>query len=414
MRKLTALLLLVLVCGSSAATINIGTWNQLSNIPSGTTNRYVLKADLDSSSVGYTGLADQWEHIENFSGVFDGEGHSISDLEYGKTSYHDADGLFGSILGGSVSNLVLINPQCNNVGNEGGHDFGFIAGTLENDGLIQNCYVTSGIHSNNSSLRIGGLVGTVDGGTLRNCYTDVIINNSRSGIPNPTVRHGGLVGVFTAGEMHNCFSVGTVEYTGTSTDESTWNLVGETGEAGAFNCGWYNYAGGPGAPGIWADHEETNATAFYTSDHGVYTDGDEPWDTNVWYFSGLTYPLFDAGSLVAITSHPQDIEVVAPASAIFSVTATSDDDLYYQWRTNTVDVSGETNSTYTIASTTYPDDNGMLVDVVVTNSLISVTSDSAVLTITAPWSHIGGVSRGTVLVVGGVSTGNLARVLGRP
>lgn len=89
----------------------------------------------------------------------------------------------------------------------------------------------------------------------------------------------------------------------------------------------------------------------------------------------------------AITNHPQDVEVKENETANFTVEATGTD-LSYQWQQSTdkgqswTDITGETNATYTIATTTM-DMNGTQYRCVVKNSIDEVTSNAATLTVTA-------------------------------
>ena len=82
----------------------------------------------------------------------------------------------------------------------------------------------------------------------------------------------------------------------------------------------------------------------------------------------------------AIESQPANLSVVVGETAKFSVTATGTS-LSYQWKKNGTDISGATSIPYTIAATTMAD--GGAYSVVVTNSLGTVTSNDATLTVTA-------------------------------
>lgn len=89
----------------------------------------------------------------------------------------------------------------------------------------------------------------------------------------------------------------------------------------------------------------------------------------------------------AITTHPADMTVTEGETATFTVNATGSD-LSYQWQQSTdngskwTNITGETNATYTIATTTM-DMNGWQHRCVVKNSIDEVTSDAATLTVTA-------------------------------
>lgn len=89
-----------------------------------------------------------------------------------------------------------------------------------------------------------------------------------------------------------------------------------------------------------------------------------------------------AGSAApAITSQPGSLTVTAGQQASFSVAATGEPAPTYQWRKDGQNINGATNATYTIA-TTVGGDAGTYT-VVVTNSVSSVTSNGATLTVNA-------------------------------
>ncbi len=82
----------------------------------------------------------------------------------------------------------------------------------------------------------------------------------------------------------------------------------------------------------------------------------------------------------SITTQPANATVNAGKSAKFTVSGTGQAPLSYQWRKNGQDISGATRFFYTTPATTLAD-NGSLYSVVVTNSLGSVTSNDATLTV---------------------------------
>jgi hypothetical protein len=82
-----------------------------------------------------------------------------------------------------------------------------------------------------------------------------------------------------------------------------------------------------------------------------------------------------------IITQPVNQTVVAGQTATFSVTATGTGPLMYQWFVNGVAISGATSSTYTTPATT-PGQTGSVYTVVVSNSVGSVTSMGATLTVT--------------------------------
>ena len=80
-----------------------------------------------------------------------------------------------------------------------------------------------------------------------------------------------------------------------------------------------------------------------------------------------------------ITGQPQSVTVAAGGSASFSVTASGNAPLSYQWRFNGTPISGATGSTYSIASVQAS--HGGNYDVVLSNGGGSVTSATALLTV---------------------------------
>ena len=83
----------------------------------------------------------------------------------------------------------------------------------------------------------------------------------------------------------------------------------------------------------------------------------------------------------AITTQPAAQSVVAGSVANFSVIASGTSPFSYQWKKNGTVIDGATSIPYTIATTTMAD--GGAYSVVVTNSLGTVTSNDATLTVTA-------------------------------
>jgi hypothetical protein len=84
----------------------------------------------------------------------------------------------------------------------------------------------------------------------------------------------------------------------------------------------------------------------------------------------------------SITTQPANVTVVEPVSATFSVVATGTAPLSYQWRRNGASIAGATGASYTLNPTAVAD-SGAQFDVVVSNSVGSVTSAAATLTVNA-------------------------------
>ncbi|GAJ01830.1 unnamed protein product, partial [marine sediment metagenome] len=122
-----------------------------------------LMADIDLS--GYTGASFFiiGSSARPFTGVFDGNGHTISNFTYTSTGT-DYIGVFGHVDGpdAEIKDLGLINPSVD-AGNGG--RAGSLVGRIE-EGSITSCYVEGGSVSGDS--KVGGLVAD-NGGAITNC-----------------------------------------------------------------------------------------------------------------------------------------------------------------------------------------------------------------------------------------------------
>ena len=202
---------------------------------------FKLMADIDLSE--YTGtsfniIGTSWDNA--FTGVFDGNGHTISNFSYTYTGT-DYIGLFRCVSGvnAEIKNLELIDP---NVDAGTGDFVGSLVGLLGvGGGTITNCYVDGGRISGGDY--VGGLVGYNSHGTVTDCDAISSVSGGRC--------VGGLVGYNSSSTITNCYSSGSVEgyyyigglvgynYDGTiTTSFSTGSITGNNDVGGLV--GW-NY-----------------------------------------------------------------------------------------------------------------------------------------------------------------------------
>ena len=171
--------------------------NVIGQIPCIWDKHFKVMADIDLSQ--YTGT--EFNIIAQFTGVFDGNGHMISNFTYDSndTGYI---GLFG-YLTGAVKDLGLIDP---NIDAGTGWYVGSLVGWLSG-GTVTGCYVEDG--SVTGDYRVGGLVG-LNYGTISNCYSA----SSVSGVSYV----GGMVGENSRSRtITSCYSTASVsgeEYVG--------------------------------------------------------------------------------------------------------------------------------------------------------------------------------------------------------
>lgn len=129
-----------------------------------------------------------WDPIRNFSGIFDGQGHTISGV-YLKTSHVIGGGLFTNIIGSNNNDEVAIKNLgiTNSFFSDGGNSAA-IAGRVDGKVSIENCFSTSTIHGTGATAGLVGLVYTQSELTIKNAFNAGVIN----GWMNKEM--GGLIG----------------------------------------------------------------------------------------------------------------------------------------------------------------------------------------------------------------------------
>ncbi|MHC4118244.1 MAG: GLUG motif-containing protein [Planctomycetota bacterium] len=204
-----------------------------------------------------------------FTGVFDGNGHTVANFTYTPQEDRGNIGLFGFIADPNalVRNVGLIDPNVDG-GSEGG--VGSLAGFLE-DGRVTGCHVEG--CSVKGGVRVGGLageswhgsvtassssgiitakVGRVGGLVGANWYGSITTSCSTCAV-NGDIAVGGLVGFNCYGDITASYSAGPV--TG---DTDVGGLAGDNsgGIASSFSSGLVTgkeYVGGIAGWGSPAD-----------------------------------------------------------------------------------------------------------------------------------------------------------------
>lgn len=145
--------------------IEVGTYEQLLQIAADPSGSYRLTDDIDMA-----GRA--WEPVD-FSGVFDGGGHALLNLEVNSTGAGLEDtydgnykvygtrfaGLFGALKGAEVSDLALVNVKVK-VETDEPCFIGSIAGYAQ-DSVIRSCQVQGRLEltAHDRMFGVGGIVG---------------------------------------------------------------------------------------------------------------------------------------------------------------------------------------------------------------------------------------------------------------
>jgi len=217
---------------------NVADFQQLSATPTDWNKSFILTANIDLTGLTFTKapIAPDTSTSSGFqgtpfTGVFDGNGHIISNLTI--TAYaSDYIGLFGYVgTSGKIRNLGVENvniagrfdvgglvgenylstiTDCYATGSVSGTDtVGGLVGGIHYLGMVTRCYATGSVSGN---YEVGGLVGyNYDSGTVTYCYA----TGSVSGTGQYSSAIGGLVGYnYSSCKVTNCYATGSVSGTG--------------------------------------------------------------------------------------------------------------------------------------------------------------------------------------------------------
>jgi hypothetical protein len=201
---------LSLTVQGDAALTPVRTAEDLSRVRENLGGHYVLEADIDMSEYGvFTPIGTD---AEPFTGVLDGNGHSISGLTIegertGNLLYY---GLFGVLENAVVKDLTLTDAQIL-VRNDFDGAVGFIAGRSTGS-LITGCRVASGSLDADIAMEssAGGAVG-VNGGIILGFTNEapVRIFTAGSSKDRTETYAGGIAGTNT-GYIADCTNAGSV------------------------------------------------------------------------------------------------------------------------------------------------------------------------------------------------------------
>jgi len=237
---------------------------------------FVLTADIDLDPNLPGRKVFNEAVIGSFSGVFDGDGHTISHLVIAGGSYlglfghvfphavvenlgvvevnitgsgfrvgglvgdnhgtvthcHSTgavsgDGTVGGLVGGNawtiyLRRLVAVVTQCYSTAVVSAEDnVGGLVGSA--GGTVSNCYSTGGVSGDDS---VGGLVGYNAGDNLTECYSAAAVSGSGGAV-------GGLVGWNRDSDVAQCYSTGTVR--------GMWQVGGLVGDNdGTVTCSFWD------------------------------------------------------------------------------------------------------------------------------------------------------------------------------
>lgn len=258
----------------------------------------------DFMPIGYSSASSSWI---GFSGNFNGNGKTISNLNLSGTDYTNA-GLFSSInAGATVSNLTLTNANINGNYSTAGVLAGVISGNVDRIAVTN-----SSLTNNASNSYTGSLAGVYNGTNLKLSYADnVTINVSGEEAANlENANVGGLVG-----------KLNETTATATYANNVTINYLNANGSVGGYagefvigtttgsiqqsyantSCGYSNFAGFVGNVSANASFDATKANMLNhfigniavvsgKADNNEILDADLIKSFDNTYFKNETYP----------------------------------------------------------------------------------------------------------------------------
>ena len=189
--------------------IPIETLDDLLAIPEHSNNKYFIKNDIDCEGVVIT------TSIVGFTGVLDGEGHTISNFVYQPAQAENV-GLFAT-NGGTIKNLNFKDFSYTLAHLHISSNVGFLVGN--NTGTIENVHITNAstsfdhyAYSRESHIAYYGSISGNNSGNIINCsiadssmYFDVHAESWYSDYPESYIYGGSLVGI-NKGTVNNSTS----------------------------------------------------------------------------------------------------------------------------------------------------------------------------------------------------------------
>ncbi|MFH1190055.1 MAG: GLUG motif-containing protein [Candidatus Omnitrophota bacterium] len=184
---------------SVQAVIIIRSVFELQNISNNLNARYVLANDIDASATKEWNGGLGFKSIANFSGIFDGQGYTISNLYINRPD-EDFVGLFGSTVIGPWQTRIK-DVQLESIAITGLNYVGGLVGHLYNgdNGAIERCSVTGTVKGLGNY--VGGLVGSAYYGTISQSFTSATVSGY--------ALVGGLVGN-NGSDIYDSYSISDV------------------------------------------------------------------------------------------------------------------------------------------------------------------------------------------------------------
>lgn len=212
--------------------INISTMKDLKTIQNDLQGKYILTNDIKMAR------SDSWIPIGTeeapFSGVFDGNGYTISGLSCNiSSSKSENSGLFGTVDGGIIRNLTIEDGYIRLLASSDDITFsngGGIAGIIRNNSKIENCTYSGKVTvscKKNAFARVGGIAAGVTDSRIINCRLESdLFCSSENGTVNSMA--GGITAWLSNSVVENCCVLGNIN----ANSDNSYTYVGGISASG--------------------------------------------------------------------------------------------------------------------------------------------------------------------------------------
>ena len=248
-----------------AETIKIATVEELAAINENLSGHYVLTADIDLAGIEWvpigayapSGESEEEQEIPAavtaFTGTFDGQGHTISNLVINQPDGW-AMGLFGCIANAKVGNFTLENATVD-AQLMGSDVAGYAYCSTVSDVTLVNGKVTAHAGEMSAEGMYGGIVGAGMGSMIENCTAQAEIvlpdGTANAGIVGGGLEMTSVVGCTATGTVtsgNDCYGLGGISGCGFAAEQFTDCVTQDVTITAGDNCFWIGgitgYAGG--------------------------------------------------------------------------------------------------------------------------------------------------------------------------
>ena len=190
-------------------------------------------ADIDLSDM------DNWKPINQvdgvtispFTGIYNGNGYTISHLKISSVNPAKYAGLFGQIGSGALLTGIHLRDVVISITDDDSENVGALVGYVYKGATVSLCSAQGGINRiDPTGSSTGGLSG-VNEGVITRCRTDVTVTVDATPIGSCSAYAGGITG-FNGGLLFACHATGNVTLTGRHKDTSINNNLDAGGITG--------------------------------------------------------------------------------------------------------------------------------------------------------------------------------------